>query len=385
MFVASPEFDLLRLCAGVKLTPERVRQISTVNVAAIDWEQFFRMADHHGVLPLAAKNLLAYARDLPEQVRRSLQSAYESNLRRNLWFAGELARITEHLETRKVRVVPYKGPILADTIYGDLGLRSFHDLDFLVRPADFQAAKQALAELGYRPSKPLPPEIQRLWLQFGYECAFDSNSGKYLIELQWRVLPRFYAVDLDTEALLDRAVDESVSGHKISTLSAEDLLLVLCLHAAKHLWMRLIWIVDIAETMQSQSIDYAVLTSRAHELGVVRILDVSLCLAKSVLETRLPEVAEGIIIADRQAQVLGEEFAGRIQRNATYDFESSEYFSLIARLRENRPDRWRYIWRLLWTPGQGDLAAMRLPERLFPLYRLVRLGRLLRKAGARIE
>jgi hypothetical protein len=82
---------------------------------------------------------------------------------------------------------------------------------------------------------------------------------------------------------------------------------------------------------------------------------------------------------------LGEEFAGRIQRNATYDFESSEYFSLIARLRENRPDRWRYIWRLLWTPGEGEIAAVRLPEPLFPLYRLVRLGRLLRKAGARIE
>jgi len=33
----------------------------------------------------------------------------------------------------------------------------------------------------------------------------------------------------------------------------------------------------------------------------------------------------------------------------------------------------------VWTPGMGDLQAMKLPEKLFPLYRVVRLARLMRK------
>ncbi len=86
-----------------------------------------------------------------------------------------------------------------------------------------------------------------------------------------------------------------------------------------------------------------------------------------------------MIAADPQVPVLGAEFAARLARGAAYDFESTEYFRLILKLRERRADRWRYLWRLFWTPGVGDLAAVRLPEPLFPLYRFVRIGRLLRK------
>jgi hypothetical protein len=37
------------------------------------------------------------------------------------------------------------------------------------------------------------------------------------------------------------------------------------------------------------------------------------------------------------------------------------------------------LWRLVWTPGVGDVAAVRLPEALFPLYRIIRIGRLMGK------
>ena len=64
---------------------------------------------------------------------------------------------------------------------------------------------------------------------------------------------------------------------------------------------------------------------------------------------------------------LGTEFAERLARGAAYDFESTEYFRLILKLRERRGDRWRYLWRLVWTPGAGEIAAVRLPEALSSL------------------
>ena len=45
---------------------------------------------------------------------------------------------------------------------------------------------------------------------------------------------------------------------EVRTLSAEDLLLALCVHASKHAWMRLGWICDIAGVVRSQRIDYGV-------------------------------------------------------------------------------------------------------------------------------
>lgn len=379
----SKGFELLCACAAVEVAGERAGRIANWNTSGLDWNEFLRQAEHHGVLALVARNLVAHARGLclPSEIEQSLRSAYEGNTRRNLWFASELVRIADCFEKRGLRAVPYKGPALAESVYGDLGLRNFSDLDFLIAPADFERAKQALAELGYRPSAELSPAVERFWLRRGYERSFDSSAGKNLVELQWGLLPHFYAVDLRADDLMARSGRTVLGGREVPTLSPEDLLLALCLHAAKHLWTRLIWVCDIAETLRTQNADYALVLSRAHTLGITRILGVSFWLVENVLGSPIPKAAEEIVVADSQAPVLGNEFAARLARGATYDFESAEYFRRILKLRERRSDRWRYLWRLLWTPGAGDVAAVRLPEALFPLYRVVRMLRLIRKLG----
>jgi hypothetical protein len=377
------EFALLCALAGAELSPERIERIANWNRSALDWSEVLRLAEHHGVLPLAARNLIEHARGLPPEIEHALGSAYEANLRRSLWFTAELARIMQHFERVQLRAIPYKGPVLAQSLYRDLGLRSFSDLDFLISSADFGRAQQALAEIGYRPSSVvttvLTPAVERFWLRTGYERSFDSAAGKNLVELQWALLPYFYGVDLSVDDLLARAGRTVVGGREVPCLSPEDSLLVLCLHAAKHLWTRLIWLADIAETLRIQTIDYALVFSQARSLGIARILGVSFWLVKNVLRAEIPKPAEETIAADVQVPALGAEFAERLARGAAYDFESTEYFRRTLRLRERRGDRWRYLWRLAWTPGTGDIAAVRLPGALFPLYRIVRIGRLLRK------
>jgi hypothetical protein len=397
------EFEFLCALTGTNLPMERRARIANWNLAALDWSEFVSLAEHHGVLPLVARNLIGLfgvepghaeagrveaARGLPPEIERSLRSAYEANLRRSLWFTSELARIMRHFERKPLRVIPYKGPVLAQSVYLDVGLRSFSDLDFLISSGDFESAKQALAEIGYHPSAVLTPAVERFWLRTGNERSFDGAPGKNLVELQWTLLPHFYAVDchlndLRVEDLLVRAGRTVVGGCEVPCLSPEDSLLVLCVHAAKHLWMRLIWLSDIAETLraqtQAQTIDYALLFSRARALGIVRILGVSFWLVENLFRVEIPKPAEEIIADDARAPAFGREFAERLARGAAYDFESTEYFRLILKLRERRGDRWRYVWRLVWTPGVGDIAAVRLPEALFPFYRIVRMGRLMRK------
>jgi hypothetical protein len=374
-------FELLCVCAstGAELAPERIERIANWNLAVLDWSEVLRLAEHHGVLQLAARNLIEHARGLPAEVERTLRSAYQANLRSSLWFAAELARIMQHFERRQLRAIPYKGAVLAQSLYHDLGLRSFSDLDFLISSADFERAKQGLSEIGYRPSSDLTPAVERLWLRNGYERAFDSAAGKNLVELQWALLPHFYGVDLSVEELMTRAGRTLVGECEMPSLAPEDSLLVLCLHAAKHLWTRLIWISDIAETLRTQTIDYSLVFSQARTLGIARILGVSFWLVKNMLRAGIPEAAEEMIAADPRVPVLGSDFAERLARGAAYDFVSIEYFRLILKLRERRGDRLRYLWRLFWTPGVGDIAAVRLPEALFPLYRIVRVGRLMRK------
>jgi Uncharacterised nucleotidyltransferase len=373
------EFDLLCALARKELSAEQRERVAGWSCSAVDWDEFLRLATHHGVLPIAARNLIAQGHEFPPEIEHSLRTAYEANLRRSLWFTAELTRITRQFDLRQLKVIPYKGPVLAQSLYGDPGMRSFSDLDFLISAVDFERAKSALAEIGYRPSKQQTSAIERLSLQTGYECAFDGAAGKYLVELQWAMLPKFYGVDLEVDDLLTRAGRAVVGGCSVTCLSPEDSLLALCLHAAKHLWTRLIWLTDIAETLRTQSIDYSLVSTRASELGILRMLGVSFWLAKNVLRVELPESAAELIAVDPQVPTLGVEFAERLMSGSAYDFESTEYFRLILELRERRRDRWRYLWRLVWTPGEGDIAAIRLPGSLFPLYRIVRIGRLTRR------
>jgi hypothetical protein len=416
-------FDLLCACATANPGAEQIGIIeSTIHSVFAkseqrttnheNWSEFLRLAEHHGILALVARNLTAHGRDLPPEFEQSLQSAYAANLRRSLWFAAELMRILQHFERKQLRALPYKGPALAQTAYGDLGLRSFSDLDLLISPTDFAQAKQALAEIGYQPSRHLAPAVERLWLRTGYERSFDGAAGKNLVELQWNLLPYFYAVDSRSanfrfDDLLARAgrivlgarevpmelpanlgADAQASFRPniptnvqsgVPCLSPEDSLLVLCLHAAKHLWTRLIWVADIAESLRMPGIDFALVISRARALGITRILAVSVWLAEHLLAAATPLSARDLLAYDSEVQLLGEECAARLRGAVTYDFESAEYFRQILKLRERPSDRWRYLWRLVSTPGPGDVAAVALPETMFPLYRAVRIGRLLRK------
>lgn len=385
------EFEFLCALAATNLSPERRARITNRNLSALDWRKFISQAEHHSVLPLAARNLLeidsaAPVRRLPAEIARGLQSAYDANLRRNLWFASEMLRILQHFESKQLPAVPYKGPVLAQSAYGDLALRRFSDLDFLICPADFSRAKEALAEIGYCPSAEMTRPVERFWLRKGNERVFDGPAGKNLLELQWAILPHFYAIDSNAEDLavenqIARARCTTVADHEVPSLSAGDNLLVLCVHGAKHLWMRLIWLTDIAETLRSEApaIDHTQLLARASALGIVRILGISFWLLQNLLREEIPAWTEETIASDRSVPMLGREFAERLATGASYNFESTEYFRLILKLRERPADRARYLWRLLSTPGVGDIEAVKLPGSLFPLYRIVRLSRLLKR------
>ena len=379
-------FELLCACVSARPAPAQVARIANWNYAGFDWRGFRQLAENHGVLALVAGNLAQHAPDTPVDIAQSLRSAYAENLRRNLWFAGELTRIMDHFEKRHVRAIPYKGPVLAQSAYGDLGLRSFSDLDLLISPGDFEPAKRALGEIGYHPSQELAPAVERLFLRTGYERSFDGKASKYLVELQWNLLPNLYAVDFQAadfriEDLLVRAGRVSLGGAEVQCLSGEDSLLVLCLHAAKHLWTRLIWVADIAESMRASELDCALVARRARAMGIARMMGVSFCLAERLLGAAIPAVAREFVERDSEVTKLGEEYATRLARSATYNFESSEYFRQVWKLRERLSDRCRYLWRLAWTPGPGEIAAVALPEIFFPLYRVVRIGRLLGKLG----
>lgn len=343
---------------------------------AIEWKSLFALAEHHGVLPLLCQTLVNGSGNMPAHELAVLKQRYQLNLHKTLFLSRELIRIVDFLSRQGIEVIPYKGLTLAESIYGDIALRQAGDIDLLIRVDDFAAIRTALGEIGYSPHQKFAEQHEQSYLKSGYECAFDSSAGANILELQWAIQPRFYGVDLETEELFRRKRALNLAGHCLNVLSFEDLLIALCLHAAKHVWGRLIWICDIARAAQHPEIDWKTVADHAERLGIVRIIRVSLLLSEVVLYTKVPSVADRALPKDAEAEKLVREIVPQLATENRSDAESAAYFRLMLRLRERVSDRFRFLARLIFTPGPGEWNALRLPEPLFPIYRLVRLSRL---------
>jgi hypothetical protein len=334
-----------------------------------------QLAEHHGITPLVYRALRDGSDGIPTQIQDELRARYEQNARRNLVFVCELIRVLDCLESHAINAIPYKGPVLAESVYGDLALREFSDLDVLIRPADFARASEALKSLSYVPNVHLPSAQQRASLRTGYECAFDGPRGKNLLEIQWAIVPRFFSVDFNVEHFFERATLTEIGGHPVKTLCPEDLLLTLCVHAAKHGWVRLCWLRDIAGVTQLRGLDWDRVFADAKGLGILRIVGVSLSLAIRLLEANIPDSAMRRIQRDAMIPTLTDRVATNIPNSEEYSTESLEYFRLTVNLRERLSDRMRFGARLAFTPSVGEWDVVNLPAPLFPLYRVVRLFR----------
>jgi hypothetical protein len=327
-------------------------------------------------VPILCQSLSSVRSDAPSANFALLKQRYETNLHRTLFLARELIRILDHFDALGIDLLPYKGLAVAEALYGDIALRHAGDIDLLIRSRDLPRIKAALEEVGYSPHLLLNEAEERAYLASGYECAFDSALGRNLLEVQWALQPRFYAVDFDMEAMFRRAIPVSVAGRKMKTPSPEDLFVILSLHAAKHVWGRLIWLCDIAQLLKLPTLNWNWIAETAQSLGIVRILQVTLLLTNRLLETAIPAAAEKKLSADPVALTLADEIAPQLGRATPHNVESLSYFRLMMRLRERNADRTRFLQRLIFTPGPGEWKSVRLPAPLFPLYRLVRLWRL---------
>ena len=370
------ERSLLLAASSVLPKQEKSDRIRQLMQQPARWQPLFDLATHQGVQPLLCQALAGVHDVIPSDEMSALMRNYQINLHKSLLLSRELIRIVERLSSEGIEALPYKGLAVAEVIYGDIALRQSGDIDLLIRPKDAARIRDAVRELGYTPHSPLTAPEERAYLKSGYEFSFDGNAGPNLLEIQWAIQPRFYSVDFDMDSLFQRAVEVTVAGHPMRTLSNEDSFLVLSAHAAKHVWGRLIWLCDIARIMVLPTLDWNYIESQAESLGIVRLLRVNMLLASRLLEAPIPAAAERSIREDPEALSLVNEIEPSLVSETIFDVESVPYFRLMMRLRERSADRIRFLRRLAFTPGPGEWQAVRLPGSLFPLYRLVRISRL---------
>jgi hypothetical protein len=148
--LARPEIKLLLCCGTTHISETRAEQIRSLIQTDLDWPLLLETAGRHGLIPLLYRHLGKPGTDaVPPSVVERLRNHFYLNARHNALLTEELNRLVSVFDEQGVAVIPFKGPALAEELYGDIGCREIYDLDVLVKREDVLRAMDLMASLGY--------------------------------------------------------------------------------------------------------------------------------------------------------------------------------------------------------------------------------------------
>ncbi len=245
---------LLILCARLHPEPQSVSAIRSLLAMEPDWDALIARAEKEGTLPLLFHSLRSLSDLVPGPARERLKSGYLANLIRNAHVLRALEPFLTAVREAGLRVALTKGGRLASTVYKDIALRPFWDVDFIVHPSDWPGLRAILLNQGFGENEELK----------GGEAGRDDR-------LDWTYSPYFHRsglflefhfnsiglhIPFRSEAEFWSSIGtEIIGGVETSVLPPEYELCYLCLHAQQHSYEKLIWLTDIAELAGDSDLD----------------------------------------------------------------------------------------------------------------------------------
>lgn len=379
---ASPEIELLLCCATPEPDAERAARIRRLAGAEPDWERVLQLALHHRTMPLLYCSLTATCPDLSDTAFMGrLHDHFYLNTLRNHALNEELCRILQLLAEHKIPAIPYKGPALAMTAYGDLSLRQFNDLDVMIKPHDYRRVAALLGEQGYEQQWQLTPAQEAAYLRSDCERLFARARGSIFVDVHWSLVRSYFPLRIDYDRLWERLQPVSLGCCvEALTFTPEALLIILCIHAGKDLWTRLSWVADVAELIRTHSnLDWTQITQEANASGARRMLLLGLFLAHDLLAAKLPEEVIRQVETESIIITLASKIRSRLGQNVDVPVTSLAEFLFHLKLHERLREKYAFSFNFATITNPADWAFAPLPDDLFFLYSLLRPLRLLIK------
>jgi hypothetical protein len=290
----------------------------------------------------------------------------ERLVRQNRLMAAELAALLTVLAREGIDAIPYKGPALAEELYGDVGLRQFGDLDILVAPGSVLRAKSLLETRGYTSEFPLTPATEQAFLHASaqYHFAMARVDRSVVVELHWRIDP-------------DIAIEPGERSAR--AFSPDELLLVLLIHGSKHRWSSLGWVVDVAEALRRGKLDWASIEARARSLRCERRVALGLLLANRLLQAPVPADVLARYTALPGIDALCGELGEDLLEIDPGERGAFDMLRENLRLYDTAGQRMKHLLDILWSPSLVEWTRWPLPRALHFLYPILRIARLAAK------
>ncbi|MCM8796378.1 MAG: nucleotidyltransferase family protein [Candidatus Omnitrophica bacterium] len=331
----------LRYCAKRRLDDagEKIKEILSPD---LNWAYFLEKARINLLLPIVYKSLLKFSELnglIPFQIQESLKSSYYSTYSRNIFCTAQLKNIISNFEAENIPTIIFKGIMLAELIYGDIGLRGCADIDLLVRKDDLLKVNKVLRQLGYTSTY---SDGYFKELCFSYYCDsflyFNQDKNKIPVDIHVHLSNnRHLPHTLDMEDIWQKAQPIDLRGISLYTFSQEHLLIYLAMHAVNHCFYPLILLCDINELLlryMSGGFAWDNLMKEAEKTGLYKQLYYALFLSSQILDTPLPE---GLLqnLTPRKISIFEKRFLSTVLRaKSVFTGEGWVYLGMRDNLKE---------------------------------------------------
>jgi len=371
----------LRLCCAICMADaDTARELMRSRPDGIDWIALVEVARNHRLEMLLYRAASShFAQFVDPSALAALRRRYDDNQARGLALTTALLQLMAQLDAEQIPALPFKGPVLAAQLYGDIALRVYSDLDVLVRERDAERATRVMLALGYRQGG----------MSLGWERSFERDGGQS-VDLHWAIADKLHQFPLNADVLVARRTRVTLADTPVSTLCAEDALLAICFNGLSEDWQRCDRIADVAMLVRTSgsTIDWPALLALCRRHGCERLVLVGLHLARELFLLALPQIVEQRLQSHQRALA-----------RAGYAIDEFLDFTITSTDRRSGRDYWRHILRLrerqwekvpyyqsfaydLFKPKDDDAAWQRSSRRL--LYGVLRLPLLGLKQGLRV-
>ncbi|MCP4022458.1 MAG: nucleotidyltransferase family protein [Desulfobacteraceae bacterium] len=377
---SNPEMAFVLACAFAEPDSKQYEKMLNIAGKISDWEQVYEISLTQRLLPLLYMNIKNHLHSaVPDEVVNRFKKAYINIAADNLYLTSHLLKVVSLLKKSGIAAVPVKGPITAQELYGDIGMRPFSDIDIIVNKDDALKAWQILLENGFQPEVKLTIAQFRKYIIHEDNLSFAKDKGSIHIELHWEMSGWYLnrPLKLNDVEMAEKKIQ--IESQKITRLSPEYLLLYLCVHGAKHGWVYLEQLSCIAHIVLKHEINWEQLNGMAVKWRCKRILELGLFLIWDLFDVPVPASITDAFKHDKTMMHL----AGTVIQNVSeYPFDRGKInklsrFSLFhVHIRDRFRDKLNYVFRLAFCPTKSDWLSFALPAQLFFLYYLLRPCRL---------
>ncbi len=347
----------------------------------VQWDTFQRIVKEKRIAPfihLALKHNPQL--DIPVGIQKTFESIYYHNIKRNIALSNALRAMIVAFRNTHLDLLPFKGLILSDYLYHTSVFRNIADLDFLIKWNQYDEVIQLLGSMGYEHHYESGEEQRELHFHFRSSTELYHKTSRLLIEPHWRIFDGYFPEPAANAELFERAADYQFDGISTKNLDDYSLLLLLCIHPARHNWDNLVSWIDLAQFVVNHSeLDWGWMLARVKKDGALGMVTTSMKLIKTAFKLKLPADIEPFLVnsSRRLAAVFTEAQHGSPLQPDYLSY--TKMFLLNLRLRKRLQEKFKFIKYML-SPKRPELQRISLPRPLFFLYYIIRFFRIMKLA-----